>query len=54
MVIAAPAGLRITDFWGKPREHASQRIDWSSSMAEKGGYRVAARTALMVCSRFSA
>ncbi|MEK7365605.1 MAG: glutamine--fructose-6-phosphate transaminase (isomerizing) [Candidatus Deferrimicrobiota bacterium] len=39
MVIATPAGLRITDFWGKPREHASQRIDWSSSMAEKGGYR---------------
>jgi glucosamine--fructose-6-phosphate aminotransferase (isomerizing) len=39
LVIATPAGLRITDFRGKPREHAPQRIDWSSSMAEKGGYR---------------
>src|SRR5512141_144455 len=39
MVIATPAGVRITDFRGKPREHASKRIDWSSSMAEKGGYR---------------
>ena len=39
MVIATPAGLRITDFWGKPRKRAPQRIDWSSSMAEKGGYR---------------
>ena len=39
MVIATPAGLRITDFWGKTRKRAPQRIDWSSSMAEKGGYR---------------
>src|SRR5512143_117276 len=39
MVIATPEGVRITDFQGKPRERAPQRIDWSSSMAEKGGYR---------------
>jgi len=39
MVIATPAGLRITDFRGKPRTLAPQRIDWTSSMAEKGGYR---------------
>ena len=39
MVIATPAGIRITDFVGKARERAPQRIDWSPGMAEKGGYR---------------
>jgi glutamine---fructose-6-phosphate transaminase (isomerizing) len=39
MVVATPAGVRITDFAGKPRERSPQRIDWSPAMAEKGGYR---------------
>ena len=39
MVVATPKGVRITDFYGKPRTRAPQRIDWSPVMAEKGGYR---------------
>ncbi|HWS15271.1 MAG TPA: glutamine--fructose-6-phosphate transaminase (isomerizing) [Candidatus Methylomirabilis sp.] len=39
MVIATPAGVRITDFTGKRRERPTQRIDWSPGMAEKSGYR---------------
>src|SRR5512134_2045235 len=39
MVVATPKGIRITDFYGKPRTRAPQRIDWSPVMAEKGGYR---------------
>jgi glucosamine--fructose-6-phosphate aminotransferase (isomerizing) len=39
MVVATPKGIRVTDFYGKPRTRAPQRIDWSPVMAEKGGYR---------------
>ena len=39
MVVATPKGIRVTDFHGKPRTRAPQRIDWSPVMAEKGGYR---------------
>jgi len=39
MVIATPAGVRITDFRGNPRDRSPRRIDWSPAMAEKGGFR---------------
>src|SRR5512134_1426451 len=39
MVVATPKGIRITDFYGKPRTRAPQHIDWTPVMAEKGGYR---------------
>ena len=39
MVVATPRGIRVTDFFGKPRDRQPQRIDWSPVMAEKGGYR---------------
>ena len=39
MVVATPKGIRLSDFHGKPRTRAPQRIDWTPVMAEKGGYR---------------
>jgi glucosamine--fructose-6-phosphate aminotransferase (isomerizing) len=39
MAILTPAGVKLTDFGGKPVERELTRISWDPIQAEKGGYK---------------
>jgi len=39
IVAITPGGYRVTDLEGAPLTRNPQRVDWSPSMAEKGGYK---------------